>query len=86
MPLRDDIYFEDFDEKNMSMWSLRPDETVGVKRNECIAYVAYLVEFYEKIPEYTIFLQGDAAEHSLYGGWYLRLVWRALEQGSLTAG
>ena len=86
IPVKDDIYYEDFDEKNMSIWSLRPDESVGVKRNECIAYIAYLVEFYDQLPDYTIFLQGDAAEHSQYGGHYLRLVWRALEQGALTTG
>lgn len=55
-----------------------------VRRDECSAYLAHLVEHYEAPADFTMFFQADAGDHLQWE--YLSLVARAIELGTLSAG
>ncbi|CAD7952234.1 unnamed protein product [Amoebophrya sp. A120] len=56
------------------------DDPVGFRRDECVAYLQYLVEYYDKFPDYLMLLQSDVEEHAYWG--YINLVMESIVMGT----
>jgi hypothetical protein len=52
----------------------------GFRQDECVAYLAHVLDRYQSLPDVTFFFQADADEHMRLS--YLELVLRSIAQGT----
>ncbi|CAD7945776.1 unnamed protein product [Amoebophrya sp. A25] len=59
--------------------SIPCDDLPGFRRDECVAYLKYLVDYYDNYPDLVMFLQSDVDEHAYWG--YINLILESVASG-----